>query len=47
MEFRKELEALQERIARLEKMAHPRRAFVTCEACKKQIKEQIDGINNK
>lgn len=47
MEFKKELEDLKERIARLEKMAHPRRAFVTCEACKKQIKEQIDGINNK
>ena len=39
MEFKKELEDLQERIAMLEAMAHPKRAFVTCEVCKKQIKE--------
>ena len=47
MEFKKELEDLKERLSRLEEMAHPERAFVTCETCKKNIMEAIDGTNNK
>ena len=47
MEFKKELEALSERIKTLEEMAHPKRKFVVCEACKQQIKELIDGNDTK
>ena len=43
MEFKEEIEDLKERISRLEEMAHPRRAFVTCESCKQKIREAING----
>ena len=42
MEFRKELEDLQERVSKLEKIAHPPRKFVVCEECKQKIKEATD-----
>ena len=45
MEFKEEIADLKERLSRLEEMAHPRRAFVTCESCKKKIRETIDGTD--
>ena len=46
MEFKEELEDLKERIARLERMAHPKRAFVRCEKCNKTIKEDGKEYRN-
>ena len=38
-QFEEELLDLKLRVAKLEKNSHPKRKFVTCEYCKKKIKE--------
>ena len=37
--FDKKIEAIEKKLAKLEKNSHPKRKFVTCEYCKKKIKE--------